>query len=240
MTTSLKDYVQKLLEEHRGERVFRFEYLGKHYWLKQPEQLKGIWLLLKPYPKQHFKEECEILQHLNNIGAPVPKLCGFGDDYLVLEDAGPTLNIWLNDETLSWAEKSHILHSAIEILINLHQKGIIHGRPAIRNIAWKEGKITFMDFESHSKSHNEHWLITRDMLAFLDSLCRVKSLDDEKLNELFDYYKSHCPITYWDDMLSYVRRFRWLYYLLLPFKPIARTDLLAVYRLFEHLTKENL
>ena len=166
MTSSLKDHVQKLLEEHRGERVFRFKYLGKHYWLKQPEQLKGIWLLLKPYPKQHFKEECEILQHLNNIGAPVPKLCGFGDDYLVLEDAGPTLNIWLNDETLSWAEKSHILHSAIEILINLHQQGIFHGRPAIRDIAWRDGQISFMDFESHSKSHNEHWLITRDMLAF--------------------------------------------------------------------------
>ena len=157
-----------------------------------------------------------------------------------MEDAGPTLNIWLNDETLSWAEKSHILHSAIDILINLHQQGIIHGRPAIRDIAWKDGKISFMDFESHSKSHNEHWLITRDMLAFLDSLCRVKSLDDEKLGELFDYYKSHCPTTYWTDMLSYVRGFRWLYYLLLPFKPIARTDLLAVYRLFEHLTKENL
>ena len=93
MTSSFKEHVQKLLEKHRGERVFQFEYLGKHYWLKQPEQLKGIWLLLKPHPKQHFKEECEILQHLNNIGAPVPKLCDFGDDYLVLEDAGPTLNI---------------------------------------------------------------------------------------------------------------------------------------------------
>ena len=57
MTSSLKDHVQKLLEEHRGERVFRFKYLGETYWLKQPEQLKGIWLLLKPYPKQHFKEE---------------------------------------------------------------------------------------------------------------------------------------------------------------------------------------
>ena len=90
-------------------------------------------------------------------------------------------------------KNQHILHSAIEILINLHQQGIIHGRPAIRDIAWKDGKISFMDFESHSKSHNEHWLITRDMLAFLDSLCRVKGLDDEKLNELFDYYKSHCP-----------------------------------------------
>ncbi len=59
-----------------------------------------------------------------------------------MEDAGPTLNIWLNDETLSWAEKSHILHSAIDILINLHQQGIIHGRPAIRDIAWKDGKIS--------------------------------------------------------------------------------------------------
>ena len=54
MTSSLKDHVQKLLEEHRGERVFRFKYLGKHYWLKQPEQLKGIWLLLKPISKTTF------------------------------------------------------------------------------------------------------------------------------------------------------------------------------------------
>ena len=93
-----------------------------------------------------------------------------------MEDAGPTLNIWLNDETLSWAEKSHILHSAIDILINLHQQGIIHGRPAIRDIAWKEGKISFMDFESHSKSHNEHWLITRDMLAFFRQFMSCEKL----------------------------------------------------------------
>ena len=37
MTSSFKDHVQELLEEHRGERIFRFEYLGKQYWLKQPE-----------------------------------------------------------------------------------------------------------------------------------------------------------------------------------------------------------
>ena len=51
MSLSFKAYVQMLLKEHRGERVFQFEYLGKHYWLKQPEQLKGIWLLLKPHPR---------------------------------------------------------------------------------------------------------------------------------------------------------------------------------------------
>ena len=41
MSLSFKAHVQMLLKEHRGERVFQFEYLGKHYWLKQPEQLKG-------------------------------------------------------------------------------------------------------------------------------------------------------------------------------------------------------
>ena len=54
MTSSFKEHVQKLLEEHRGERVFQFEYLGKHYWLKQPEQLKGIWLLFKTASKATF------------------------------------------------------------------------------------------------------------------------------------------------------------------------------------------
>ena len=84
--------------------------------------------------------------------------------------------------------------------------GILHGK-MVRLVLWTLNPI--------QKAHNEHWLITRDMLAFLDSLCRVKSLDDEKLDELFNYYKSSFPTTYWTDMLSYVRRFRWLYYLLL-------------------------
>ena len=38
-------------------------------------------------------------------------------------------------------------------------------------------------------------------------------------------------------MLDYLRRFRWVYYLLLPFKPIAKKDLKAIYRLFQQLGK---
>ena len=67
-----------------GNVSFQFEYLGL-LLVKNNRAIKGIWLLKGVSKKQHFKEECEILQHLNNIGAPVPKLCDFGDDYLVLE-----------------------------------------------------------------------------------------------------------------------------------------------------------
>ena len=34
-----------------------------------------------------------------------------------------------------------------------------------------------------------------------------------------------------------LHRFRWVYYLLLPFKPIAKTDLIAVYRLLNFINK---
>ena len=117
MTLAFKAHVQTLLQEHRGERVFCFEHLGKTFWLKQPEQLRGVWLLLKPHPKQAFLEEREILQQLNALDAPVPKLCDFGDDYMVLEDAGVTLNNWLNNDKLTWPQKEVILQTAIRALI---------------------------------------------------------------------------------------------------------------------------
>ena len=47
MTSSFKDHVQELLEEHRGERIVRFEYLGKQY----VTELEAI---VKKYPHQWF------------------------------------------------------------------------------------------------------------------------------------------------------------------------------------------
>lgn len=239
MAADFDAFIQTELEQHRGERIHRFEYLGEIYWLKQPEKLRGVWLLLKPKPQQAFQEEVAILKHLNAIHAPVPKLCAAGEDFMVLADAGHTLNYWLHDENLPHAEKMQLLRHACDALIGLHQKKLIHGRPAIRDMAWHQGQILFMDFESHSKSQHFEWLVSRDILAFLDSLCREKTLSKEDLAEIFAYYHRHCEPQYWDAMQRYVARFRWLYYLLLPFKPVARTDLLAIYRLFELLKKEK-
>lgn len=50
-----QEYVKQLVTKHRDERIYPFQYEGKKYWLKQPEKLKGIWLLLKPHPKKSLK-----------------------------------------------------------------------------------------------------------------------------------------------------------------------------------------
>ena len=118
---------------------------------------------------------------------------------------------------------------------DLHDKNLVHGLPAIRDITWDKGKVTFLDFESRSSSQNQNWLIVRDMLFFFDSLCREEDISDDFIQKVALYYQAHCRVENWQNMIVYLKRFRWIYYLLLPFKPIAKTDLIAVYRLFEIL-----
>ena len=74
MSHEFRQYVNQLVIEHRGERIYPFQYEGKKFWLKQPEKLKGIWLLLKPYPKQSFKNELQTLLNLAEKKASVPKV----------------------------------------------------------------------------------------------------------------------------------------------------------------------
>ena len=65
MSPEFKEYVNQLVIAHRDERIYPFQYEGKKFWLKQPEKLKGIWLLLKPRPKQSFKNELQTLLNEN-------------------------------------------------------------------------------------------------------------------------------------------------------------------------------
>ncbi|EJS89177.1 Mn2+-dependent serine/threonine protein kinase [Pasteurella multocida subsp. multocida str. Anand1_buffalo] len=49
--TSFEEYIAQLVENNKHKRIYHFQYQGKQYWLKQPEQLRGIWKLLKPNPQ---------------------------------------------------------------------------------------------------------------------------------------------------------------------------------------------
>ena len=235
MSPEFKEYVNQLVIAHRDERIYPFQYEGKKFWLKQPEKLKGIWLLLKPRPKQSFKNELQTLLNLSEKNASVPTVFYHDENFFVLEDAGATVSQWLYDKKIDDQQKFSIIYDACLALIDLHTKNLVHGRPAIRDITWDEGKITFLDFESRSSSQNQNWLIVRDMLFFFDSLCREEDISDTFIQKVALYYQTHCEAKNWHNMIIYLQRFLWIYYLLLPFKPIAKTDLIAVYRLFEIL-----
>ncbi|OOF38610.1 hypothetical protein BKK49_09515 [Rodentibacter rarus] len=225
----------RILEQQKGKRIFKFNEGGKDYWLKQPEKLSGIWLLLKPHPKTSFTRELETLLSLAKQNAPVPQVICYGNDFFVLEDVGSSISQWVDNLNVSEDKKYLILSDASQALIGLHREGLVHGRPAVRDIVWNDGKVTFLDFESRSNSQNKDWLIVRDMLFFFHSLCRETSISDALVKETAAYYQTHCNPKDWKLMQNYLSHFSWVYYLLLPFKPIAKKDLIAIYRLFELL-----
>lgn len=235
MNTAFKQYVTQLVAKHKGERIYRFDYEGRIYWLKQPEKLSGVWLLLKPNPKQAFLKELAILQEWAEKGAPVPRIAMYGENFFVLEDAGVSISQWVDRKDCSEQQKEKILCDAAQALIQLHRQGLIHGRPAVRDIIWNQGNIIFLDFESRSQSQNFQWQVVRDMLFFFNSLCREEDISDMLVQKTAEAYQTQCNPQYWQAMMGYLSRFRWLYYLLLPFKPIAKKDLIAIYRLFEVL-----
>lgn len=235
INVQFKSEIERLVREKKGKRVHRFEYEGKVFWIKQPEQLHGIFRFLKPHPKQAFESELKVLLELAEKNAPVPRVVYYGEDFFVMEDVGLSLSYWMDYPDYSEQQKVKMLTDASQALIVLHQKGLVHGRPAIRDIAWRDGEVAFLDFESRSKSKKRHWLVVRDMLFFFDSLCREENVSDELILQSAIYYREHCQYQDWQMMMDYLQRFKWLYFILVIFKPIAKKDLVGIYRLVELL-----
>lgn len=235
---SLEQKVQQLLSTHKGARTMSFEFEGKKYWLKQPEQLSGIWHILKPRPNKAFERELDTLQYFDKIQAPVPKLVLFGTDFLVLEDTGQTADSWVEDITTEDSIKKVILSDCIGALVNLHKQNLIHGRPALRDMTWQDHQVHFIDFESRSKSKDRVWLKARDMIIFLHSYCRVTNISAQEIQWIINECRQKVEAEVWQEMSKFINKYRIIYRFLCLFKPLAKTDLIAIYLLFENFNEE--
>lgn len=226
--------VEQLLVEFKGKRIHAFEFNGQKYWLKQPEKLSGIWRWLKPAPEQILQEEIAQLQLLIDKQAPVPRLCYASEVGFVLEDFGLAVDQYANNPTLNSSDKIAILTDCVDGLYGLHRQGLTHGRPAIRDILWDKCGVKFIDFEEHPHKPLAYLKI-RDILVFIHSLCRSKVLTENEIAEVIAYMKQTTDPQVWQEVRQFVAKYKWVYWLLLPFKPIARVDLIAIYGVFEHI-----
>ncbi|AMM81568.1 MULTISPECIES: RIO1 family regulatory kinase/ATPase [Pasteurella] len=234
--TSFEEYIAQLVENNKHKRIYHFQYQGKQYWLKQPEQLRGIWKLLKPNPQIALQKEIQTLTYFASRQAPVPQLLAYGKHFFVVDDVGRTAIAWQEDSSLSQKLKLQILFDCLHALIQLHQTGLVHGRPVLRDMTWQEGKVTFIDLEAYPVEQDLLWRKTKDVMMFLYGLCRAKVISDEEIQCLIHTYADMGDPQVWHGVLRTLRKYRFIYYILLPFKPIAKTDLIAIYRLFENMS----
>lgn len=229
--TALECYVSNLCQQFPEKRVYRFEFEGKYYWLKQPELVKGSQRLLKP--RSHKAFECEVQNFiaLQQAQAPIPQVYIANERMLVLEEFGHSVGSLLS--SLSEQQIEQVLADSVRGLIALHQQNLTHGRPLLRDILWQDGQVKFIDFEMLSSSKNLHWNKVRDSILFIYGLCREEDLTAVQIRQTLQLYQQLADPAVWRSVLPMMKRLRLAYYLLQPFRKIARTDLKAFYLLVE-------
>lgn len=232
---SMQDFdsqLSQVLTNHKGERVTPFEYKGQRYWLKQVEQQTGAEKFLKPFPAKALKEEIKRLKWLNRHHVPTATLVRAGDDYFVTTDVGESISqILRKDDSLTEQQKQQIIAQSAQKLAQLHQQDLIHGRPAVRDITYLNGQVYFIDFEAKSLFSEINYQKKRDVIVYFYSMFQAQ-LEENHIRTAMAQYAKTNPQN-WQASLNLLKKLSFIYYLTLPFKPIAKKDLTSIYRLFE-------
>lgn len=226
--------VKQMLASHPGERVCYFQHQGKGYWLKQAETLAGAMRVLKANPHNAIQKEIQLLAQLNAQGAAVPMLMASGDDYLVVADAGKTVNQWLASEGMTSELLQPILNDASIALAGLHSMQLSHGRPALRDISWQGGEVKFIDFEANQPKQSLFMQQIRDLLIYIHSLYRYLGPQNQMISEAISQYRQQGGELIWQRTQSFLATWQWLYYFARPFRHVGGKDLKPVYWVLWH------
>jgi len=247
-TLKLQPIVEQLLSTQSYRRTFSFEFEGEKLWIKQPEIGEAnIWhtlaLLLskllknnffKPTvvtdPKASLAYEAKKLVFLKTQGVNVPEVILSHENYLLLKDGGVPLSTLLNQEETTFDEKMEICNKLSIALADMHNKGLYHSRPALRDITYKEGKIYFMDFEENLESTLTHQeAIIRDGFIFVHALYRKLHSPELIAITLENYHRSLRP-DLWDNLVSEGGRYRLTYLLIRSMKRFLGKDGIAIFQ----------
>ncbi|PIE47632.1 MAG: hypothetical protein CSA42_02370 [Gammaproteobacteria bacterium] len=230
---SFEDTLCQVLAENKGKRVVCFCYEGQKYWLKQVEQQKGAEKFLKPFPTKAIQLEIKRLKWLNQRHVPTAQLVYSGDDYFVTTDVGDCVSQLLQNSDKSEDEKQQVIAQSAQKLAELHNKNLVHGRPAIRDITYLNNQVYFIDFEAKSLFSSLYYQKRRDVIVFFYSMFQAK-IDEKYIHIAMQNYAKTNPEN-WQASLNLLKRLSFIYYICLPFKSVARSDLISIYGLFEVL-----
>ncbi|WP_299494971.1 serine/threonine protein phosphatase [uncultured Shewanella sp.] len=229
-----KSVIIELLALHKGERVSNFEYQGKRYWLKQAERHSGFMRLLKPNPLEAIKTEVLTLKNMAAKLAPVPKLVLAEKDFFVVEDVGSTVKQWLTEEAVTKPCMHQILNDSAKALADLHTMSLAHGRPALRDISWQNGHVTFIDFEASQYKKDLDYQQVRDLLVFIHSLYRYLGPLHDFIVPAIEHYRLNGGEAIWQNAARCLKKWQWLYYPVSLFKKRGGRDLTPVYWVLRH------
>ncbi len=218
--SGLQAAVQTALSQNPA-RVQSLDFGQHRFWIKRVETLRLRMRLLKGDPKAGFERERDALKFLAAKSIPVPDIVAEDDDFLALADAGPTVLMILNDPKTSQHKREEALVAAATALAMLHSKDIAHGRPAIRDLSYLDGKITFLDFENFDPAPATQRRKFRDLLIFTHSLYHWAKEERDEIDICLNAYRNAQP-DIWQAAIIWCRANRWINVLTRPLQNLKK------------------
>ncbi|WP_456389517.1 hypothetical protein [Profundibacter sp.] len=198
------------------KRVSQMQHDGQTIWIKKQERLSLRMRLQKGDARAAFLAERDALHLLRKAGVPVPVIVAEGEDYFATADCGPSLKWLLLD--YDGASISHLdaYAAAGKQLALMHKQQLSHGRPSVKDICWKDGRITFLDFERFHEKRNTPKGHMQDLVILVFSAYAVTGRDCPEVEALIKGYRAHDPADVWQAAIIWCNRMRWVDYLTKP------------------------
>lgn len=249
---SLHRSVQKALQAQPKREVIPLDHAGGRYWIKRARSTgsnllhHAAWKLtrlpllvpvLRQSPSEALRHESSKLRRLRSTGLPVPEVLECGDDYFVLEDAGPSMHHALHEGILPKNEESY--GQIFDALGRLHRSGEYHGGSQLRNFTWENSTVHYIDFEENfAPSIPLDTLQFRDLFLLLFSL--AKDRHPIEYAPMIARYREQSGNDWAEDSLREFARSLTPLERLAAFPPVWKLldkDSKATYRLIQELKK---
>lgn len=179
---AFRQAVKAAIAEHKKDRNIAFTWEGQTYWIKR-RLSNGRNQFAKSSVNVQFYTEIACSSIAHTLTGLSPEIVYLDADCMVTRAAGDNINHWMK-EPIAEEEKRNILFQVGQALGELHQAGMPHGRPALRDFLFNQGKVTLLDWENQPRSENIKKRKTLDYLLLLLSLLREPYAEEDYMKAL--------------------------------------------------------
>jgi tRNA A-37 threonylcarbamoyl transferase component Bud32 len=197
-------------------RVERLAHQGQFVWVKREEKLSLRMRLQKGSGASAFEREREALHRLETFDVAAPPILAEGPEFFVIPDSGVSLQTMVRQDIGADGERSAAFAEAARSLAEMHALGLSHGHPRIKDICWKDGRITLIDFERFSDRLNTPAGHARDVATFVFSALAEAGRPTSELDLAREAYRAADPGGIWEGARDLVRRLRFMDWLTWP------------------------
>ncbi|MDU7216391.1 MAG: hypothetical protein E6293_02725 [Dialister sp.] len=231
----IKETAESAILENPDRRIISFSLNGKTYWIKRKlSNRRNTWIKYSA-EKEFLYEATRITIAAQARPELVPPVEALTSDYIVTGDSGPSLCDWVENPKLPADRKLHILEMTGEGLAKLHESKIIHGRPALRDITFKNEKITFLDWQSRLYFKDISKQKIQDVLMLLHGLYR-ENYEEETLYAaaLEKGYKHIAGEKTWKETEQLLKKYRFVGKIAKKLNRFHWKDLEAAEKIYAH------